>query len=157
MTKFRKDHAINWKVALLRIIINGLSLATAALFLPNIKITTENPLLTFLILGVSLGILNALVKPIIQFLTLSLLFASYGIVVVIINSVILMLLALIFDNFIQINSLISAFLGGAIIGLVSMFLEYALGVTPPIVDDAVQEIDDEVQDVGQVAQEVGDN
>jgi putative membrane protein len=140
--KFRREHAINWKVALLRVLINGLSLAVAALLVPNIKITTDNPLLAFLILGASLGILNALVKPIIQFLTLSLLFSSYGVVVVIINSVILMLLALIFDEFIEINSLIAAFLGGAVIGLVSMFLEYALGVTPPIVDDTVQEAGD---------------
>ena len=129
-------------MALLRVLINGLSLAVAALLVPNIKITTDNPLLAFLILGASLGILNALVKPIIQFLTLSLLFSSYGVVVVIINSVILMLLALIFDEFIEINSLIAAFLGGAVIGLVSMFLEYALGVTPPIVDDTVQEAGD---------------
>ena len=137
--KFHWKHAFNWKVLLLRVLINGLSLATAALFIPKITLTTENPLLTLLILGAALGVLNAIVKPIIQFLTLSLLFASYGIVVIIINSVILMLLALIFEDFIQVKSIIAAFLGGAIIGLVSMFLEYALGVTPPIVDDVVHE------------------
>ncbi len=134
---FHWNHAFNWKVMLLRVLINGLSLATAALFVPNIRILGENPLLNFLFLGAALGVLNALVKPIIQFLTLSLLFSSYGIVVVIINSVILMLLALIFDDRIEINSLIAAFLGGAIIGLVSIILEYALGVTPPIVDDTI--------------------
>lgn len=136
---FHWKHALNWKIMVLRVIINGLSLAVVALLLPNVMLKGENLWLTLLILGVALGILNALVKPIIQFLTLSFLFVSYGLVVVIINAVILAILAWIFPNLIKINSILAALLAGAIIGALGMFLEYALGLTPPIVDDQVSE------------------
>lgn len=137
--KFEWRHALNWKIILLRILINGFSLAIIALLLPNIAINRENLLLNLLILGVALGVLNALVKPIIQFLTLSLIFVSYGIVVVIINAAILAILSWLFPDLIQIDRILAAFLGGAIIGLLSLFLEYTLGISPPIVDDAVLE------------------
>ena len=136
---FEWKHALNWKIILLRILINGFSLAIIALLLPNIAINRENLLLNLLILGVALGVLNALVKPIIQFLTLSLIFVSYGIVVVIINAAILAILSWLFPDLIQIDRILAAFLGGAIIGLLSLFLEYTLGISPPIVDDAVLE------------------
>jgi putative membrane protein len=137
--KFEWRHALNWKIILLRILINGFSLAIIALLLPNIAINRENLLMNLLILGVALGVLNALVKPIIQFLTLSLIFVSYGIVVVIINAAILAILSWLFPDLIQIDRILAAFLGGAIIGLLSLFLEYTLGISPPIVDDAVLE------------------
>jgi putative membrane protein len=136
---FEWKYALNWKIILLRILINGFSLAIIALLLPNIAINRENLLLNLLILGVALGVLNALVKPIIQFLTLSLIFVSYGIVVVIINAAILAILSWLFPDLIQIDRILAAFLGGAIIGLLSLFLEYTLGISPPIVDDAVLE------------------
>ena len=123
----------------MRILINGFSLAVIALLLPNIAINRENLLLNLLILGIALGVLNALVKPIIQFLTLSLIFVSYGIVVIIINAAILAILAWLFPDLIRIDRAIAAFLGGAIIGLLSLFLEYTLGISPPIVDDTVLE------------------
>ena len=137
--KFKWKHAFNWKVAFLRIIINGLALALTALLLPNILIHGDPLYLSFLILSIALGILNALVKPIIQFLTLSLLFTSYGIVIVIINSLILILLAFLLPELFEIRTLLAAFIGGAIIGLASIFLEYLFGLTPPIVDDVVIE------------------
>jgi len=134
--KFNWVHALNWKVILLRIVINGLSLAFVALLLPNIILKGENLLLTLIILGAALGVLNALIKPIIQFLTLSLLFVSYGVVVVIINAAILAILTWLLPDLIEIKTLLAAFIGGALIGLLGMILEYGLGVTPPIVDDA---------------------
>ncbi len=137
--KFEWRHALNWKIILLRILINGFSLAVIALLLPNIAINRENLLLNLLILGIALGVLNALVKPIIQFLTLSLIFVSYGIVVIIINAAILAILAWLFPDLIQIDRILAAFFGGAIIGLLSLFLEYTLGISPPIVDDTVLE------------------
>lgn len=133
--KFNWVHALNWKVMLLRIVINGLSLALIALLFPNIVIKGDNLLLTLLILGAALGVLNAFVKPIIQFLTLSLLFVSYGLVVIIINAAILAILSWLFPDLLGIKSLLAAFIGGGLIGLLGMFLEYVLGLTPPIVDD----------------------
>jgi hypothetical protein len=39
-------------------------------------------------------------------------------------------------DLIEIKTLLAAFIGGALIGLLGMILEYGLGVTPPIMDDA---------------------
>jgi hypothetical protein len=77
------------------------------------------------------GVLNALVKPIFQFLTLRLLFASYGLVVVIINALMLILLGRFFPRTLAVNGIVPALLGGALVGIVSSFLENLLGINPP--------------------------
>ena len=94
---------------------------------------------TFLILGASMAILNAVVKPALQILTLPLIFVSYGLVVVAINGVLLLLLSWLFPERIDVSSLFVAFVGGAIIGVITIFLENLFGLTPPIIDDHAAE------------------
>jgi putative membrane protein len=130
-------YQLNWKLALLRIGINGLSIAVIALLLPGVMVV--QPLLrNLLILGVSAGILNAVVKPIVSFLTLPFIFATFGLVVVIINMIMFLILEWFFPNILIIESIWAALLGGLLLGLVGTFLESLLGLTPPIVDDAPQ-------------------
>ena len=74
-----------------------------------------------------------------QVLTLPLIFVSYGLVVVAINGIILLLLSWLFPQRIVVNSLFVAFIGGAVIGMITIFLENLFGLTPPIVDDQVAE------------------
>lgn len=127
----------NWKLALLRVGVNGLSLVIIALFLPGVTMLQPS-LLDFLILGVSAGILNAVVKPIISFLTLPFIFATFGLVVVIINTIMFWLLGFFFSNILVIENIWAALLGGLLLGLGTTILENLLGMTPPIVDDAPQ-------------------
>lgn len=124
----------NWKLIILRIIVNAVAIAVTVFIVPGIRIPAYT-YGTFVILGAVFGLLNAFVKPIIQVLTLPLLFVTYGLVIIIINAVMLWLLSWLFSNILVIDSLWSALFGGLVLGLLGMLLENILGLTPPIVDD----------------------
>ncbi len=123
----------NWKVMVMRILLNGLTLALTVLIVPGVY-AVDPSILGFLTLGVVFGIINAVIKPIVQILTLRFLFVSYGLVVIIINSVVLIVLALVAQNLIVMERLISVIIAAAIVGLVGGLLESIFGVTPPIID-----------------------
>ena len=133
------SHSIhyNWRLILIRLLVNTAALMLTVLLLPNISV--EYSYGTFLILGAAMAILNAVVKPVLQLLTLPLIFVSYGLVVVAINGILLLLLSWLFPERFQVNTLFVAFIGGAIIGVFTIFLENLFGLTPPIVDDQAAE------------------
>ena len=87
-------------------------------------------------MAVALGILNAFVKPIVQFLTLPFIFATYGFVIVVINTILLLLLAIIFEERFYVGSLVAAIFGGLVMGFVSSLLESLLGLNLPITPKA---------------------
>jgi len=115
---------------LVRIIVNALTLLIIVI-LPDIYFV-EPTVLRVLFLAVMLGILNAFVKPIIQFLTLRFIFITYGFAIVIINTIILLLLNILFRDRIVVDSLIWALVGGALMGLAGAFLENLFGMQVPI-------------------------
>jgi putative membrane protein len=129
------SHSIhyNWRLILVRFLVSVVALILTVLIMPNISV--EYTTGTFLILGAALAILNAVIKPALQVLTLPLIFVSYGLVVVAINGVMLLLLSMLFEQRFMVDSLFSAFIGGAIIGMLTIFLENLFGLTPPIIDD----------------------
>ena len=117
----------HWKMALLRIVINAIVLAVTVVVIPFIRFVDPS-LLSILFMAVILGVLNALVKPILQFVFLPLIFASYGLVIVLVNTLLLLLLAWLFPSFFAVDNLLWAFVGGALIGLLGTFLENLLGL-----------------------------
>jgi putative membrane protein len=121
-------------MALVRILINAIALVIIALVVPFIRFVDPS-LLSIVLLAVALGVLNALVKPILQFVFLPLIFASYGLVIVMVNTLMLYLLAWLFPDFFVVESLLWALLAGALIGLLGTLLENLLGLVPPIVPD----------------------
>jgi putative membrane protein len=124
-----------WKILVLRFAVNALALLATTLLVKNIYFVGDSlgqKLGSLLLMAAMLGVLNALVKPVIQFLTMPFLFASYGLIVVVINALMLKILALVFPYRYTVNGLLWALLAGALIGLISSFLENLLGVTPPI-------------------------
>jgi putative membrane protein len=135
----------NWRMLLMRIIINALALLITAGLVPNIYFT-DRTFGTWLLLAIFLGILNAFVKPIIQFLTLRFIFATYGLVVVLINGVLLLLLELLFPTRFAVEGFLWALVGGAVIGIVSAFLESLLGLSPPIVSEKYPEVRQRIKD-----------
>lgn len=66
-------------------LLNGAAIALTALLLPGITVAHQR-LLNYLILGAMFGLLNAFVKPIVQFLTISLLFIGSSIAISIAES-----------------------------------------------------------------------
>ena len=122
----------NWRMLLMRLVINAISLLLVAALVPDIYFV-ERSIKILLIVSITLGIINAIVKPLIQFMTFQLIFASYGIVIVLINAVVLWLLSVFFPQWFAVNSLLWAFVGGALLGIIGSFLEALFGLTPPIV------------------------
>lgn len=138
------NHSIhyNWRLVLVRFLVSVVALFLTVLIMPNISVTYTYG--TFLILGGALALLNVLVKPVLQLITLPLIFVSYGLVVIAINGVMLLLLSYLFKDRFIVSSLLTAFIGGAIIGILTIFLENLFGLTPPIVDDrAIQPVGEE--------------
>jgi putative membrane protein len=124
---------LNIKVMIVRVILNGITLAVTVLLLPGVK-AVDPSVLSFLLLGVIFGLLNALIKPILQVITLPYLFASYGLVVIIINSIVLIVLALLAPELIVIETILGVLVAGVIVGVLGGVLESIFGVTPPILD-----------------------
>ena len=138
MKKFPLLKQFNWRALLVRILINATVLAVTALILPNVsfvQVTVGN----ILFIAIALGILNAVIKPILQFLTLSFIFTTYGVVVVLINAVILWFLSFLFPDRFAVHSILAALLGGALIGILGSFFESLFGLSPPIVPDEQDE------------------
>lgn len=135
----------NWRMLLMRILVNMLALLVTVLIVPNVYFV-DRSLSAWIVMAVGLGVLNALIKPIIQFLTLRFIFITVGLVLIIINSIILYMLAWLLPNQFAVASLLWAIVAGAVLGLSSAFLENLLGLTPPIVSDKYPEIRQRVKD-----------
>lgn len=139
MKKFSVLRQFNWRIFLLRILANAIALALTVLVLPDIYFLNFS-IGSLLIVTLVLGLLNALVRPVLQLFTIRLLFVSYGIVIVLVNMVILYLLAILMPDRFAVNSLLWAFVGGLLIGIFGNFLENLLGLTPPILPDEAKEL-----------------
>jgi putative membrane protein len=124
----------NWRILLLRILINAAALLLTAALVPDIYFV-DRSLLSLLLLALGLGVLNAFLKPVLQVLTLRFIFASYGFIVILINTLILYLLAFFFSARFAVDHFLWAFVGGALIGAIGSLLESLLGVTAPIIGD----------------------
>ena len=147
----------NWRMLLMRILVNALALLITAIIVPTINFT-QDTLLTWFLLAILLGIFNAVVKPIIQFATLRFLFATYGLVIVLINGAILLLLSWVFPELIEVGSVLWALVGGTLIGVISAFLENLFGLTPPILSEKYPELRRRIRDreIGTVKAQISD-
>jgi putative membrane protein len=124
----------NWRFLLVRIVVNAIALALTAAIMPKIYFV-DKTLGSWLLMALMLGVLNALLKPVLQFLTLQFIFVTYGLVIVLVNSLLLWLLSLLFPNRFAVENRWWLLLGGLALGLLSSFLESLLGLTMPIVPD----------------------
>jgi len=124
----------NWKAMLVRIFVNALTLVVTVILTPSMGFTDPRVWTVFFV-AIVLGLLNAIIKPIIQFLTLSYIFATYGLVVVFINTIILYMLSWLLPGYFHVDSLLWALFGGAVMGIIGGFLESLFGLTLPIVDE----------------------
>ncbi|PJF25303.1 MAG: hypothetical protein CUN53_13475 [Phototrophicales bacterium] len=125
---------------LLRFFINAAAIGVIVSgILPGIRIT-GNTLPTLVVVALIFGLINTLVKPIVQLLTCPIILFSLGLFLFIINGVLLYLTAfisgLISQNVgvggtLQIDNLLWAILGSIIVTAVSLVLERLMGVNEP--------------------------
>lgn len=129
-----------WKVTLMRFAMYALAFAITVLILKGITVgeVADSSALAFFILGVLFGIINTFIRPIIQLLTLPFLFATFGIVILFINALVLWLVELVAPELIEISSAGSLIIGGLLIGVFGVAFLNLFGVTRPIVSDEAQ-------------------
>jgi putative membrane protein len=105
--------------------INTLAVAMAALILHN-HIRYEKPW-HLLAASLSLGILNAFIRPILMFLALPLLIFTLGLFTLVINALLLYFVGVLMQPYFEVDSFGFAFLGALIISVVSVALNVLTG------------------------------
>ena len=114
--------------------MNGVTLILTVLIIPDIYFATPN-FRSVLIIAIALGILNAIVKPVILLLTGQFIFATFGLLLILVNALMLYILEWLFPNILVVNSIFWALIAGAVLSLVSNALENLLGLSLPIVPE----------------------
>jgi putative membrane protein len=99
-------------------VLNGLAIIIAAWLLPGLHITSP---LSALLAGVLLGFVNAIVRPVLFFLTLPLTLLTLGLFIFVLNAICLALTALLVPGF-SIDGFFSAVFGALLVSVVSWIL-----------------------------------
>ena len=129
---------------LLRFLANAFALALTAIVVPNIHFSGDYRILSWLLISAVFGLLNALLKPLVQVVMLPLIFVSYGLVVVVINTVLLLTLSWIFPQRFHVHTLFWALVGGLVCGLLEGLFQNLFGLTPPIVEGGPDGLREEI-------------
>ena len=124
---------LNWRLALVRVLTSGLAVVLTVVVLPGLELARKSVVL-FLVIGVVFGLLNALVKPVLQFFTLRYLVASYGLIVVVVNALMLGALSWILGGEITSRGVLPYLFGGLLVGVLGLLLDTLFGTMPPILD-----------------------
>ncbi len=106
---------------LAHISINALAVYAAAYFIDGIKI--QGDVWSLFAIGAILGIINALIRPIIKILAFPLIVLTFGLFMIIINTACLLLASFLIPAF-SIENFSSAVLGVIIISLVNYILSF---------------------------------
>lgn len=110
---------------ILRIFINALALYVASYYIPGISY--DGGLGILVIGGIILGILNAIVRPILVILSCPLILLTLGLFYIIINTVILYLASMLMPGY-SINSFISAIGGSLAISVLNWLLSWLFAI-----------------------------
>ncbi len=109
---------------LIRVVASGVAIALVAKILPGIRILHQD-VTAYLLLGLVIGLLNGILRPIVSFLTLPLTILTLGIFQLVINALLLLLVGVIIPN-LRIDGFWPAFFGGIILSIVGGLLDWAL-------------------------------
>lgn len=107
--------------AIISVIVNGLAIGLTALLLPGIHIQPFS-VTTLVLLGLVFGIINAVIRPIVNLLSLPITFLTLGLFHLVINALLLYLGSLVVTN-LKIDNFWWALLGGIVMGILSAILE----------------------------------
>jgi putative membrane protein len=108
----------------LRWFINVIALYVAVAFVPGIHLQSSS-WLSFIWLALIFGLLNALLRPLLQFLTCPLIILTLGLFTLLINTFLFWLSGIIGTNFhvgFTVDGFWPAFLGGLVVTVVSVLL-----------------------------------
>ncbi len=108
----------------IRVLINAVALAITAYILPGI--TTSGEPEALLIVALIFGVVNAIIKPIVVILTLPATILSFGLFIFVINGLMLMLTSSLSGGRLAVDGLLTAILGGIVMGIAAMVVEAVL-------------------------------
>ena len=123
---------LSWKLLLARLVVSVLAVVATVLIVPGLSIDGDFWRWA-LVLGAVFGVLNGVVKPVLQVLTIRYLFLSWGLVLLLVNIATLWLLEALVPP-LDVDGGLSLVLGGLVIGLLVPVLETLLGTGPPILE-----------------------
>lgn len=107
---------------LMRLILNGVAIVIAAWFVPGVHVTGIGPAL---VAGVLLGLVNALVRPVLLILTFPFTLLTLGLFIFVVNAICFALTAA-FVPGLSIDGFIPAFLGALVVTIASWLLSALL-------------------------------
>ena len=107
-------------------LINTLAVLVAVYMVPGIRFK-DSSLWTPFITSLVLGILNAFIRPILEFFALPLLIVTLGLFRLVINALLLYCVGLLLDRYFQVDNFWSAFFGALIISVISLILHSMTG------------------------------
>lgn len=103
---------------LLRVILNAVALAVAAWIVPGVQITGAG---AAIFAGLLLGVVNALVRPVLLLLTLPFTLVTLGLFIFVVNAVCFALTAALVPGF-RLSGFLAALLGSIVVSIVSWIL-----------------------------------
>jgi putative membrane protein len=103
--------------ALLQIVLNGVGVYVASQLIPGIHYSGSWVYL--LVVGLVIGIVNLLVRPIVTFFSFPLIILSLGLFFLVINGLMLWLAAALLPSHLQVNGCMPAILGGLVIAVLN--------------------------------------
>lgn len=106
---------------LIRLVINAAALWAAAYIIPGINFT-ESSVPNLLYTALIFGLLNALIRPLLMFVTCPLQLITLGAFTFVINAVMLLLTGRITGSGFTVDGFWPAFLGGLVVSIVSTIL-----------------------------------
>jgi putative membrane protein len=116
-----------WMRILVRWLITAIAVAAAILLVPGIHVAPDsNAWLTIIFVALVLGFVNAIIRPILSFLSCGCIIATFGLFMLVINALMLMLAGnwanAIFNTGITIDGFWPALWGSIVISIVSFLL-----------------------------------
>ena len=124
---------------LLRWAIASLALFVAAWLVPGIRVS-GSAWFVYVVMAIILGFINAVIRPILKFLSCGLIIITLGLFVLVINGLTLWLASAIAVNWFHVGFYVdgfwSTFLGALIVSIVSVILSFLIKKekTPRVVD-----------------------
>jgi putative membrane protein len=107
---------------LLRLLLNGVAIVVAANVITGLHL---NGYVAALIAGAVLGLVNAVIRPVLKILTFPITILTLGLFTLVINAVCFALTAAVVDGF-EIDGAVPAFLGALLVTFVSWALSLVL-------------------------------
>ena len=122
---------LRWKLLLARLLVSIVAVMLTVLVVPGLSV--DGDWRWTLVLGAVFGVLNGVVKPALQVLTIRYLFLSWGLVLLAVNVATLWLLEALVPP-LDVAGGLSLLLGALVLGLLVPVLETLLGTGRPIVE-----------------------